>query len=78
MLCICVRIISCINVEYIYFSPDIVTLFTMDVPHAQAFYYEAEVEDFAASNLSQLDTWVFDRVDGMLFDVFFMYNLILP
>jgi phosphatidylinositol glycan class N len=41
-------------------------LFTIGIPQAESFSYPAEQEDFSASNLSELDTWVFDEVAQFL------------
>eukprot|EP01135_Chromosphaera_perkinsii_P011111 Nk52_evm20s2340 gene=Nk52_evmTU20s2340 len=48
-------------------SPDIVPMFSRDdfmKTHIFTEVYEAEEEDFAGADASQLDTWVFDKVTG--------------
>ncbi len=47
-------------------SPDILPMFAKGVTGDRMQYecYAPEFEDFSASDLTQLDTWVFDRVDA--------------
>ena len=51
---------------YIIYSPDIIPLFTDGVDHAVSFTYGAHEEDFGATNLSKLDTWVFEEFETFL------------
>uniref|UniRef100_F1KUM5 GPI ethanolamine phosphate transferase 1 n=1 Tax=Ascaris suum TaxID=6253 RepID=F1KUM5_ASCSU len=46
-------------------SPDIVSMFTDEVDHANADIYSAKLEDFFSSDASKLDEWVFTRVQEM-------------
>ncbi|KAK4311784.1 hypothetical protein Pmani_016741 [Petrolisthes manimaculis] len=47
-------------------SPDILPMFAAgsERGHIETFMYAAEEEDFASSDASLLDTWVFDRVEA--------------
>lgn len=52
-----------------YGSPDILPMFAegaSDPSRVDQMSYSAEMEDFANVNGSELDTWVFDRVDELL------------
>ena len=51
-------------------SPDIVPMFARDSTGARVSteYYSKEMENFAADNLSSLDTWVFDKVEEFFDD----------
>lgn len=46
-------------------SPDIVPMFARRVPHAREWHYSHEEEDFASADASQLDVWVFQKLQGL-------------
>ena len=47
-------------------SPDITRMFAKGAPNVVDYHYSSAEEDFAARDLSALDSWVFDRVADML------------
>ncbi|CAI2305360.1 unnamed protein product [Caenorhabditis sp. 36 PRJEB53466] len=51
--------------SWMWGSPDIVNLFD-DLPNADSFFYSAEEEDFASSDASNLDKWVFDHFETFI------------
>lgn len=51
--------------SWMWGSPDIVNLFD-DLPNASSFSYSADEEDFASSDASKLDKWVFDHFEEFI------------
>lgn len=46
-------------------SPDIVPMFARRVQHAHEWHYSHEEEDFARADASQLDVWVFNKLQQL-------------
>uniref|UniRef100_A0A7S2S3Q6 GPI ethanolamine phosphate transferase 1 n=1 Tax=Mucochytrium quahogii TaxID=96639 RepID=A0A7S2S3Q6_9STRA len=53
---------------WLWGSPDITRMFAKRHPHVTDWFYSPEDEDFAAKDLTILDTWVFDKVTEMFQD----------
>ncbi|KAF7633921.1 Sulfatase domain-containing protein [Meloidogyne graminicola] len=49
--------------SFLWGSPDIINLFSKNIPHTYSDVYSPELEDFASEDASQLDKWVFQRVE---------------
>lgn len=52
--------------SFLFGSPDIVPMFARQVPHAHEEHYSHEEEDFAKRDASELDVWVFRRLQNLL------------
>ncbi|TDH69655.1 hypothetical protein CCR75_005813 [Bremia lactucae] len=51
---------------FLFGSPDIVPMFARHVSHAFEEHYSHEEEDFAKRDASELDVWVFERLQQLL------------
>jgi len=51
---------------WLWGSPDITRMFAKRHEHVVDWFYSTEEEDFAAKDLTMLDTWVFNKVKEML------------
>uniref|UniRef100_A0A914M8N4 GPI ethanolamine phosphate transferase 1 n=1 Tax=Meloidogyne incognita TaxID=6306 RepID=A0A914M8N4_MELIC len=49
--------------SFLWGSPDIINLFSTNIPHSFSEFYSPELEDFASKEASKLDEWVFDKVE---------------
>uniref|UniRef100_A0A915MCE4 GPI ethanolamine phosphate transferase 1 n=1 Tax=Meloidogyne javanica TaxID=6303 RepID=A0A915MCE4_MELJA len=49
--------------SFLWGSPDIINLFSTNIPHSFSEFYSPELEDFASEEASKLDEWVFDKVE---------------
>ncbi|GMF56752.1 unnamed protein product [Phytophthora fragariaefolia] len=52
--------------SFLFGSPDIVPMFARHVAHAREEHYSHEEEDFAKGDASELDVWVFRRLQQLL------------